>query len=457
MRRLGRRAVAAVVAALALLMGESEAADFNVRWRPSTSPGVTSYNVYFRTNGSAFGTPRNAALPAVAGDGSMSYVVTGLQAGVAYRFAVAARAATVESALSNEIGVCGSAADCDDRNPCTSDVCSAGVCSNPPGNDGASCADGNACNGTDTCQGGTCQSSGPPNCNDNNPCTTDSCAAQNGCQHVLVSGCQTCTTSGNCSDNNPCNGTEACVSGRCQSGTPLTCNDNNACTTDSCSAQAGCVFTPLASCQSCTSNTQCDNGNACDGSETCLSGRCRPATTALDCNDADPCTADSCNPASGCTHQLQDTCYSCDLRAQATLYATRVTLKRSGYGIHFRAAGVLEPTGAVDPMRTGIVFDIQRPGTGEVFYRAIVPGSALVSGVAGNTIRLPQGADVDTAPGLKFLRIRRLSTGRYLVAVFGKAEKMPSAFPVELGWTLMLGDQCGSDRCMAYSRSSDCR
>jgi len=177
----------------------------------------------------------------------------------------------------------------------------------------------------------------------------------------------------------------------------------------------------------------------------------------LSCDDTDPCTTDACTPAAGCTHDLQDTCYSCELRAQATLYATRVTIKRSGFGIHFRAVGLLEPAEAADPTQTGVVFDIQQPSTGDIFYRAIVPGSALVRGAAGHTLRLPMGTEVPTAPGLKFLRIRTLSTGRLLVAVFGKAQKMPSAFPIDLGWTVMMGDQCGSDRCTAYARSSDCR
>jgi hypothetical protein len=453
--RLGR-AAAAAVGLLLVLAGQGAAADYRVRWRPSTTAGVTGYNVYARPADSAFGAPRNAALPPVAGDGSMSFTVTGLTAGVAYRFAVSARVGTAESPFSNEIGVCGSGADCDDDNPCTSDVCSGGVCSNPPANDGASCDDGNVCNGTDTCAGGACQSAGPLNCNDTNPCTTDSCLAQSGCRHVLVSGCQACTTSGTCSDGNPCNGTETCVSGLCLSGTPLTCNDNNACTNDSCNTQTGCVFTPVASCQSCTTNAACSDGNACNGTETCVGGRCRSGPV-LNCDDTDPCTADACAAASGCTHDLQDTCYSCELRAQATLYATRVTIKRSGFGIHFRAVGLLEPAEATDPTQTGIVFDIQQPSTGDIFYRAIVPGSALVRGAAGHTMRLPMGTEVDTAPGLKFLRIRALSNGRLLVAVFGKAQKMPSAFPIDLGWTVMMGDQCGSDRCTAYARSSDCR
>jgi hypothetical protein len=452
--RLGRRAATAV-GLVAVLAGPGGAADYRVRWQPSPTTGVTAYNVYVRASDSAFGAARNAGLPAVAGDGSMSYTVTGLAAGVAYRFAVSARVGTAESAFSNELGVCGTGADCDDGNPCTDNVCSSGICAYPAGNEGGSCDDGNVCSGTETCQGGACVSSGPLSCNDNNPCTTDSCAPQGGCRYTLVSDCQACTSSGTCSDGNPCNGTETCVSGRCRTGTPISCNDGNACTLDSCNAQTGCAYSTIGGCRPCANNAACGDGDLCNGVETCVVGRCRTASP-LDCDDVDPCTNDSCAAATGCVHELQDTCYSCDLRAQATLYATRVTIKRSGFGIHFRAVGLLEPATAADPAQTGIVFDIQQPSTGDIFYRAIVPGSALVRGAAGHTLRIPLGTEVPTAPGLKFMRIRSLSNGRLLVAVFGKAQKMPSAFPVDLGWTLMLGDQCGSDRCTAYARTSDC-
>jgi hypothetical protein len=357
--------------------------------------------------------------------------------------------------VTNQSGGCGSNTDCADSNPCTADVCSAGVCTHLPGNESASCSDGNVCNGTETCRTGICQSSGALNCNDNNPCTTDGCQGSSGCTHSLVANCQPCATSGTCSDGNPCNGAETCVSGLCRTGTPLSCNDGNACTTDSCSSQTGCLNMPVGGCTPCTSNTQCDNGNACDGAESCSNGRCRNNPPPA-CDDGDPCTTDGCSQATGCTHALQPTCGSCVLPGQATLDATRVTIRRLGGGIFFRAIGLLEPASAVDPGQTGLIFDIRQPATGEIFYRAIVPGSALYTGAARNTVRLPRGTEVPTAPGLMFLRIRTLSTGRLMIFVFGRAQKMPSRFPTSLGWNVTLGDQCGSDSCTTYGRISDC-
>ena len=49
----------------------------------------------------------------------------------------------------------------------------------------------------------------------------------------------------------------------------------------------------------CSTNPQCDDGNACNGLETCVTGQCQTGTP-LDCTDSNPCTTDSCNPGSGC-------------------------------------------------------------------------------------------------------------------------------------------------------------
>jgi hypothetical protein len=61
------------------------------------------------------------------------------------------------------------------------------------------------------------------------------------------------------------------------------CNDNNECTTDSCSAGA-CVFT--------NNTNSCDDGNACTTGDVCGGGVC--AGTPLVCDDNDSCTTDSC-------------------------------------------------------------------------------------------------------------------------------------------------------------------
>ncbi|HEU0035963.1 MAG TPA: multicopper oxidase domain-containing protein [Kofleriaceae bacterium] len=61
----------------------------------------------------------------------------------------------------------------------------------------ASCSDGNACDGTETCDAttGTCAAGTSLNCDDGNPCTADSCDATTGCKHVATtcSGPPTCS------------------------------------------------------------------------------------------------------------------------------------------------------------------------------------------------------------------------------------------------------------------------
>jgi hypothetical protein len=250
---------------------------------------------------------------------------------------------------------CTVTADCNDSNPCTTDACTAGACVNTVLTNGTSCADSTVCNGAETCQNGTCTPGTPLNCNDSNVCTTDSCDPVTGCHHVPVTdgtscsdnnicnGLETCQagvcqpgSAPNCDDGNPCttdtclavtgcqhtplangtacndvsvcNGAETCLSGVCTAGTPLNCDDGNPCTADVCDPVAGCRHTPVAN------GTACPDGSLCNGTETCQSGICLPGT-ALNCDDGNACTADTCNPISGCVHTPLVGCRSCLVNA----------------------------------------------------------------------------------------------------------------------------------------------
>ena len=77
---------------------------------------------------------------------------------------------------------CGQAV-CDDHQQCTTDACdSARGCVQSPA-DGHPCNDGTACTTLGTCSGGVCFESHPVDCNDNLPCTLDSCDPARGCVH----------------------------------------------------------------------------------------------------------------------------------------------------------------------------------------------------------------------------------------------------------------------------------
>ncbi|MFO1434669.1 MAG: hypothetical protein U1F76_32065 [Candidatus Competibacteraceae bacterium] len=120
-------------------------------------------------------------------------------------------------------------------------------------------------------------------CNDANPCTTDTCTAAGACQHAAVS-----------------------------------CDDGNACTIDACSTeQGGCVFVPAP-------GGTCDDSNACTGADTCNDqGACVGAAitgcclTDADCNDSNACTADVCNTT---THTCSNTETTPPISAECHIY-----------------------------------------------------------------------------------------------------------------------------------------
>jgi len=56
---------------------------------------------------------------------------------------------------------------------------------------------------------------------------------------------EACQNDGQCDDGTVCNGREVCSNGTCTAGTPLDCNDGDACTTDTCSPVAGCQHTAI--------------------------------------------------------------------------------------------------------------------------------------------------------------------------------------------------------------------
>jgi concanavalin A-like lectin/glucanase superfamily protein/cohesin domain-containing protein/slime mold repeat-containing protein len=76
------------------------------------------------------------------------------------------------------------------------------ACSSVSLPNGTSCANGTVCDGAETCQAGVCQAGTPLTCNDGNICTTDSCHPTSGCQTAAIPGC--CTTDAHCADGNSC-------------------------------------------------------------------------------------------------------------------------------------------------------------------------------------------------------------------------------------------------------------
>jgi MYXO-CTERM domain-containing protein len=152
---------------------------------------------------------------------------------------------------------------------------------------GAPCPDGDRCNGDETCLQGNCVPGSAPVCNDGNDCTQDSCNPASGCVHAAVAGGTPCADNGNL-----CDGPETCQGGVCASGPALDCDDHEMCTDDTCDPSTGCRSAPVAD------GTSCGGGLCASG--TCAGGICRTQEAA--CDDGDPCTRDNCDPAAGCRH-----------------------------------------------------------------------------------------------------------------------------------------------------------
>ena len=204
-------------------------------------------------------------------------------------------------------GVCkGTPTNCNDGNACTTDACDAatGVCKSTPVTDGAACDDGSKCSTKDTCIKGECKGedykvSGI--CDDGNPCTNDGCVPQSGCFSVAKN-------TGACDDGNKCTEADACVSGKCI-GKDKLCNDNNPCTNDSCdkdtgNCQAKQFDGPCDDGNACTKSDTCVDGKCsgpqvdCDDKNSCSTDIC---DTVKGCQHLPKLGGTACDDGIGCT------------------------------------------------------------------------------------------------------------------------------------------------------------
>lgn len=236
---------------------------------------------------------------------------------------------------------------CNDGDPCTSDdVCDNGSCEGTPKCDETEgkcetevclagtcltwvkpCDDGSVCT-VDACEGGLCAYTavGPAECNDDDPCTSDSCDKDEGCQHVWVTAlgdgtlceCQSdadclqitpqtvcssvaCVESQcfllphldgtPCEEDGPCGGAGECSGGTCKIGD--LCDDGNPCTINAC------LLGPDG--PACIHPDACDDGNLCTKDGCDADGGCKNDDVV--CEDDESCTMSFCDPQSGdCAH-----------------------------------------------------------------------------------------------------------------------------------------------------------
>ena len=220
-------------------------------------------------------------------------------------------------------GTCigGAAPDCNDKALCTDDSCDKKLgCVHK--NNAAQCDDGDACTLADACTEGSCKGGTALDCADTNPCTTDLCDKKLGCLYGLntdpcafedACGLDAKCSSGlcifsawkACDDNNVCSD-DGCITGQCwHSANASLCDDGNPCSVeDKCNNQACTLSQP----KSCDDKDAC-TVDSCDGT----SGACVHTPFTNQCDDNNVCTDDSCVPASGCQHAANTA--ACDLDA----------------------------------------------------------------------------------------------------------------------------------------------
>ncbi|RJS22450.1 hypothetical protein DRW03_14115 [Corallococcus sp. H22C18031201] len=135
-----------------------------------------------------------------------------------------------------------------------------GTCIETPQDDGASCNPSSRCQEHGRCQAGVCAGT-PRSCDDDNPCTVDSCSPTRGCVNTDV----VCPASSNPCKVGVCNRNRGCVEADAEDFQPcgsVDCKHANVCFSGTCKS----VPTP--------EGFLCAPATACQGEGHCASGEC---------------------------------------------------------------------------------------------------------------------------------------------------------------------------------------
>lgn len=231
----------------------------------------------------------------------------------------------------NACGVGGvSCASCADGDDCSSDVCTAGVCSNPNAPSGTSCDDALFCTRTDTCDGARRCVGRTDACDDASACTvdvctedTDSCTNTVTADRCLIGGecvangavhpgyaCLTCDPVRNPSDWSPRAEGTACGDAFCRGGrltTAAVCTSGGQC---SAGMPTRCAAGYCASETSCA--MMCTEGE-CPGESFCApSGVCElKRTDGSTCGTDTECNSEQCVDGICCDAACDGVCESC--------------------------------------------------------------------------------------------------------------------------------------------------
>jgi len=158
---------------------------------------------------------------------------------------------------------------CNGDETCQSGACTAGT--NLA--DGTSCVDGDLCNGDEICQSGTCTAGTQLDCNDDKACTDDSCVPASGCANDPVAVGTTCGNPGDglCDLQDSCDGSGTCINEVVQDTVSCRAVDNNCDAEEFCDGQGSCPADALAPTGTFCGDTVVVGVNQnCDGAGTCV-------------------------------------------------------------------------------------------------------------------------------------------------------------------------------------------
>src|SRR5439155_1753736 len=218
-----------------------------VQWQPSTSPGVVGYHVYARTLTGTYGAPSNAGMPTLAGDGTMSSDVGGLDAAVGHAFTVTAYASDgTESALSNELTL---------PVQLTTTTTSSTTSTTRPPTTTSTSSSSTSTSTTHTTSSTSTTTTPPTTPTTTPPPTTTTTSSSTSTTHSTSSTSTTRSTTSTTTSTSP----TTTVALGCT--TASQCDDGNSCTVDSCDPATGCTHVAL------------QDGAPCDGGDPCATGR----------------------------------------------------------------------------------------------------------------------------------------------------------------------------------------
>lgn len=203
------------------------------------------------------------------------------------------------TAGSCEAGVCANqeAVACPEGGPCTEAVCLPDEgCTFKAAVDGDPCDDGDPCHQPGVCKGGGCAALPVP-CSDGNPCTIDACDSEVGdCVHQAADEGVTCAPS------DPCLVDGSCATGVCEGGEPVSC-ESGPCDVQECNSETGtCAVVGVA-----LPGTECGSAGPCTTVGACQDGAC-VGSGPVTCDDGDACTIDSCENEVGSCHHMEVVC-----------------------------------------------------------------------------------------------------------------------------------------------------